>query len=337
MKAWLRRWCWPIGKLLLALAIVLAVGRRFYLDLQELDIENTSLRPGWLVLSAILYVLALGFSAWFWKRLLVVCGARPATLGVARAYYIGHLGKYVPGKAWALLLRSALIRPFGVRLGVGAITAFYEVLTTMAAGAFLAAAIFLVQPPQVPALAWNPVFTGLLLLCLIGLPLLPAVFNRLLKRLAARFQQVESFRLPPLSHGTLAAGLLAVSCGWVLLGASLWAVLQAVLPDPPALSGPLLANLIASLGLAYVAGFLAIVVPGGVGVREIVLLELLGRQNEALYAMAILVLRLVWTAAELIVAATVFWFPVPLAKTPPTPEESKESLTTDNGQRRTDR
>jgi len=323
MKAWLRRWCWPIGKLLLALAIVLAVGRRFYLDLQNLDTENLSLRPGWLALSAILYVLALGFSAWFWYRLMVVFGAEPGGLGVVRAYYIGHLGKYVPGKAWSVLLRSALILPYGVRLGVGAITGFYEVLTTMAAGAFLAAAIFLFQPPEVPGLSWNPVFTGLLLLVLLGLPLLPGVFNRLISRLAARFQHVESFRLPPLGHATLASGLLATSCGWILLGVSLWAMLQAVLPDPPDLSVSHLAHLIASLGLAYVAGFLALVVPGGIGVREIFLLELIGRHgsDEAIYAMAILILRLVWTATELIVAAIVYWFPRPLAKTPPTREE----------------
>jgi uncharacterized membrane protein YbhN (UPF0104 family) len=325
MKPWLRRWCWPIGKLLLALAIVLAVGRRFYLDLQNLDTSNLSLRPSWLVLSALLYVLALGFSAWFWNCLMVVFGAKPRGLGVIRAYYIGHLGKYVPGKAWSVFLRSALIQPFGLRLGVGAITGFYEVLTTMAAGALLAAAIFLFQPPEVPGLSWNPVFTGLLLLALLGLPLLPGVFNRLVSRLAARFQHVESFRLPPLGHETLASGLLATSCGWVLLGVSLWAMLQAVLPDPPELNGPLLAQLIASLGLAYVAGFLAIVVPGGIGVREIFLLELLGRHGseEALYAMAILVLRLVWTATELVVAAIVYWFPVPLAKTPSTREEIK--------------
>jgi glycosyltransferase 2 family protein len=322
MKAWLWRWCWPIGKLLLAVGILLAVGRRFYLDLQDLDTENLTLLPGWLLLSGVLYVLALGFSAGFWYRLLRVFGERPGRAAVIRAYYIGHLGKYVPGKAWALLLRSALLRPAGVRLGVGAITAFYEVLTTMAAGALLAASIFLIQPPHVSGLIWNPVLTGLLLLCLLGIPLLPGVFNRLVKRLAARFQTFESFRLAPLRHATLAGGLLATGCGWIVMGLSFWAVLQAVLFEPPALTAPHWANLVACLGLAYVAGFLAVVVPGGVGVRELVLLELLGQgTKEPAYAAAILVLRLVWTATELFVAALVYWFPVPLAKTPSTREE----------------
>ena len=37
-------------------------------------------------------------------------GQRPGGMATVRAYYIGQLGKYVPGKAWALLLRSVLIR-----------------------------------------------------------------------------------------------------------------------------------------------------------------------------------------------------------------------------------
>src|SRR5262249_57797160 len=59
-----------------------------------------------------------------------------------RAYYVGHLGKYLPGKAWALLLRADLVRPGGVRPGLAGLTAFYEVLTTMAAGALVAAVLF---------------------------------------------------------------------------------------------------------------------------------------------------------------------------------------------------
>ena len=66
----------------------------------------------------------------------------------------------MPGKAWALLLRGGLVRGPETRLGVAIITSFYEVLTTMAAGALVAAVVFLVQPPEVTGLKWHPVFTG---------------------------------------------------------------------------------------------------------------------------------------------------------------------------------
>src|SRR5207302_7053119 len=113
------------------------------------------------------------------------------------------LGKYLPGKAWALVMRGSLVRGPEVRLGVAIITSFYEVLTTMASGALLAAVLFAVQPPAATELTMHPVFLGALLVALLGVPLLPWVFNRLVERLARRFQDVESFRLPRLRAGTL--------------------------------------------------------------------------------------------------------------------------------------
>src|SRR5436309_3156788 len=162
MKNW-RRWLWPLCKTLLAVAILFFVGRQFYHDLDRLTWESFSVQPAWLVLSGMLYIAGLCFSAWFWQRLLYAVGERPRPVAIVRAYFIGHLGKYVPGKGWALLLRGTLIRGHEARLGPAILTAAYEVLTTMASGALVAALIFLILPPEIPDLEWNPFFTGLLL------------------------------------------------------------------------------------------------------------------------------------------------------------------------------
>src|SRR5207244_6475766 len=89
--------------------------------------------------SSDLYVVGLGFWGAFWLRLLHRVGLRPSAGAAFRAYYVSHLGKYVPGKAWAILMRATLLP--GVRPGVAALTAAYETLTTMAAGALIAAAV----------------------------------------------------------------------------------------------------------------------------------------------------------------------------------------------------
>ncbi len=316
MKEWWRRWGWTVCKWLLALAILIGVGRQFYLNLSQLDLTTLTLRPEWVAVSAGLYLLALGGSAWFWRHLLRSFGQRPTLTATLRAYYIGHLGKYVPGKAWALLLRGNLVRGEGVRLGVAIITAFYEVLTTMASGALLAAVLFALQAPDASGLALHPVLVGVLLLALVGVPLLPAVFNRLVARLAARFQTVESFRLPQLRGTTLAVGLAVTGCGWLLMGVSLWAMVQAVAPADHGLTPERWAGYTAMVGLSYVAGFLAFMMPSGVGVREGVLDVFLGPQlaesvpqGQGLATVVVLVLRLAWTAAELAMAAVVYWLP----------------------------
>lgn len=323
MKEHWKRW-WPICKWLLAAIILIFVGVRIIGDLRRLDRNTLALHPGWLLLAAVFYLIGLGFSGWFWYQLLWVFDQQPRFAAALRAYYISHLGKYVPGKALALIMRGSLVRSERVNVGVAVIAAFYEVMTLMAAGALVAAVLFSIQPPQIGGLPWNPVFAGLLLLGLVGLPLMPAVFNRLVQGLARKFQNVTAFRLPVLRSGTLLRGLLLASAAWALLGLSLWALLQALLPRSLPVSWQTWISCTAMVSLSYVAGFLAIVVPGGVGVREYVLLQLLPpviasaalpeSDAEPLAAVAVIVLRLLWTLSEVTVAGILYWWRGPAAK-----------------------
>jgi uncharacterized membrane protein YbhN (UPF0104 family) len=310
-----KRLWWSVGKYLLAAAILVSVGWRFYRDLRDEPLHGLTLRYPWLVLSGALYLLALAGSAWYWFRLMRFFGQRPAVAATTRAYFLGHLGKYLPGKAIALLMRGALVRGPTVRLSVAILTGFIEVLTTMAAGALCAAALFSVEAPRAAGLPYHPVLIGVVLLALCGVPLLPGVFNLLIRRLARRFQAVESLQLPRLSNLVLVQGLVITGGGWGLLGVSLWALVQGVLPETQALTPDAWARYTAMMALAYVAGFLAIVMPGGVGVREFVLTLFLAPElastgeARSLAAVAVLLLRLVWTAGELLLAGVVYWLP----------------------------
>src|SRR5262249_20181882 len=109
---------------------------------------NRSFHAGWMILSGAFYILAIGFCALFWYRLMRGCGQHLSAATTVRAYYIGFLGKYLPGKAWALVMRAAIAAGPRVRGGLAGLTAFYEVLTTMAAGVLLAALLFLFLGPD---------------------------------------------------------------------------------------------------------------------------------------------------------------------------------------------
>jgi len=338
----------PALKIAFTLAILAAVGRFFYLDLRRAGSEGLWRHPCWLVLSGAFYILGLFCSAWFWIRLMRSLGQDPSFMPAVRAYYLGHLGKYLPGKAWALVVRASLAQGAGVKVGVAGVTSLYEVLTTMSAGALLAAVLFAVGAPDTSSLDdWSPLrrlFTerdpdtsavdrkGLVALALgmlvvVGVPILPPVFNRLVKRLRslknllARQPASESIdprrfhvRMP-----VLLEGLAMTAVGWMLLGASLWAVLQSVVDEPRLMTVAEWGQLSAILSLAYVAGFIVVFMPSGLGVRELFLrlflVPELSRQwtGEKLSVTttiwAVLLLRLVWTAAELVTCAIVYQFP----------------------------
>lgn len=110
--------------------------------------------------------------------------------------------------------------------------------------------------------------------------------------------------------------------GWLLWGMSLWATLHAVIPGGPPWSWALWGRFAAYVALAYVAGFVIVIVPGGIGVREFLLTLFLvpeishltaGGPDQArgLALLVVLLLRVVWTAAEALVAGLVYWLPGP--------------------------
>jgi hypothetical protein len=307
-----RAW-WPWLKGLLATAIIGGVGWQFarLLSRPELWDRPWSLRPGGLVAAVALYALGLGCWGGFWVRLLARLGVRPPLGPAYRAYYVSHVGKYVPGKAWAILLRATLLP--GVTPGIAALTAVYETLTTMAAGALLAACLVPWLVAGRADLGWQ----ALGLLALAGVPLLPAVFNGLVVRLVRPFLDPAA-QPPRFAWSALPEGFAWATAGWACLGASAAALFTAVLPDAPPLTAGFFVRCTAYNALSYVAGFLALPAPGGLGVRELIFQQLLtgdlrGSHSspvaDGMAALAVVVLRLVWTAADLLTAAMLYGWP----------------------------
>jgi uncharacterized membrane protein YbhN (UPF0104 family) len=337
MHGKLRRW-WPVGKALVGLAILFYLGRAFARDLSRPDLweEPIHLRP--LLPAAVLYVAGLMLSALYWRRLLGKLGARPSLLAACRAYFVGQMGKYVPGKALALVLRAALLRRT-VHPGLAVLTAFYEVLSIMAAGALLAVVLFAALGAGNLALPdagsmrrlWEAlanegrtdvgpdpgtlVAAALVLVALTLPPIVPPVFNRLSRRMSLPFR--ERFTPPPVGASALAEGLLLTAPAWPFFGVALALSLNAVPGAGLPWDVPTLARLTAVMAMAYVAGFVVLISPGALGVREAFLTllltpELAARHNLApdvahgKVLLAVLLLRLAWTSAEVLIVFG-FW------------------------------
>ena len=351
-----QRW-WQVLKWVLTLAILASVGWQFVKilqapELQGIDRERSATeilweqlrgaRAGWLVASGAFYLLGLGFPAFYWARLQQHLGQElPDALSVCRAYYVSHLGKYLPGKAWALVLRATLIGRSRRRFAVAGMAAFYEVLTTMTGGMLFAALLFALLVPKRGTLpSWTEIqnlltfrsadvsfLDGTVLIALalllslpVGLPLLPPIFNWLVNRTTSRFRPADAPPLPPVRGSYLIEGLV-LSCGtWLLFGASMTAAFHAVLPQPPEWTLSLWGRHTAFFAVGYVASFLIFVVPGSIGLREYFLVLFLvpeimnstglGRaEARVTVVVSVLMLRLIWTLAELVISGVLYWTP----------------------------
>src|SRR6266404_7274676 len=116
---------WRATKIVLAVLVIGGVAWQFAKILCQPELWAKPLEPdmGWLLVAVAGYVLA--FCCWglFWLRLVRGCGEKLPLLTAAEAYFASQLGKYVPGKMLAIVLRVAFAQAAGVRTGVAAITA----------------------------------------------------------------------------------------------------------------------------------------------------------------------------------------------------------------------
>jgi uncharacterized membrane protein YbhN (UPF0104 family) len=294
-RARVKRWL----KAVTAIVVVLAVGKHVHRTWRQFRESGQTLHiePAWIALAIVLYLVGLCACGAYFRAVLQASASPVRAFPAIRAYLISHLGKYVPGKAMVVLMRVGLVTSNGVLATTAAFATFYETLVMMAAGGLVATAGFLIVPIE----RWAMVL-GLLLALALLIVVEPNVFPRLSKFVVLPFGGVDSQTLPRFTHGLLAKGLLWTCVAWILLGLSQVAVIRALTPSGVVVE--LWPLVIASVALAMVAGFAVPLLPGGLGVREGMLMATLepavGRETAILAALA---LRLTWVLAELIAAA----------------------------------
>ena len=293
-----------VVKAVLAVLVLGAVGRhvrRTWLDLHEHG-ESLHVAPEWIALAVVLYLAGLSACGLFFGRVMRASPSPVGYLPALRAYLISHLGKYVPGKAVVVLMRVGLVTPYGARPATGAFATLYETLVMMASGGLIAALGFALPPAQVWAAALGGGL-GAAFLVLVD----PLVFPRISRLISVPFPGVGPDALPAITRRLLGAGLLWSLAGWILLGLSQVAVVRAVAPAGVAIA--LWPAIVGAVALATVAGFAVAVLPGGLGVREGVLMTTLtpalGADRAVIAALA---LRLTWVLGELVAAAALRWF-----------------------------
>jgi uncharacterized membrane protein YbhN (UPF0104 family) len=300
-------------KPLMAAAILVAVGWHFTRTLQRPEVwdELPHVHAGWLGFAGSLYLVSLSCPALYWWRLLREFGDRPGLLATVRAYYVGQLGRYVPGKVVGVAMRCRLLADQGCRSETAVVAIVYEALTTLATGALLASLFFVLRGTGQPQATRR----ALLMLGILGILVIPGFFNRFVRLGRYLFHRQAPDALPSLQYKTLLSGLCLAIVGWLLQGASLWSLLQGVLPQPQTPTADLLGHYTAFISIATLGGFVVVTVPGGLGVREVILQQFLSLhlntcmgENEAamISVAAVVILRLVWTATEVIVAG-IFW------------------------------
>lgn len=308
------RWAARLGQLFLLAVIIWGISRA--VAPRAAGFEWSALAewrpdPGRLVLSTLLLIMVYVAHAFLWRRIMSDLNVgRPAPLLTTRIYFLSSLGRYIPGKLWQLAGLAVLSRRAGLPalgataaalLGQFAFLAtgflFLAVMLPQwmdGSGAKLAGIVLLIcactgwiilaTPSGEPARAWLRKRAG----SLGGERLIAAL------DLAERIRGWDAIRWG-----------VGYGFTWILLGLAFTLFVTAFVPEAITESRQIAGAVAAS----YLAGYLVLFAPAGIGVRE-------GAMTGLLAAIPVIPL----SAAVLISVLSRIWFTIaellPLAAAP---------------------
>jgi hypothetical protein len=252
-----------VGALLVALGFL---GALVVSQWQALQSFNWSFRPQWLALSFLGLILAWVLELSIWRFILASLGGSLRWARAAQVWFLSNIVRYIPGNIWQFLGMAELAADDGVsRISTLASIVLHQALST-AVGLVLAAVYFAVAGRG----ALLDLVRPFLWLVPLGLLLCqPRVLEWGLNFILTRLKR------PPV-HVTLTwpqiwlilLGYLGV---WLLMGSGFALLGASLTPITPAL----FAALVATWAAAYVIGYLSLLTPSGLGVREGVMVLLL--------------------------------------------------------------
>jgi uncharacterized membrane protein YbhN (UPF0104 family) len=221
----------------------------------------------------------------------------------ARVFFISQLGKYLPGSVWPVLMQMEAGRSRGAKRRTMLAGSLITILMNCAVGLIMACILLPIYDSQALSRYWWALLALPFLLALLHPKAIPGLLDRV-------FAVIHR---PPLgdrlstTHVLRATGWSVVS--WIGLGAQVGVLCLAV--GRPSLSHFVLS--VGGMALAYSLGVLFVPAPAGAGVREVVLILVLGSVLSPGQALAVaLVSRALLIGVDIVLAGLAV--AVPLAR-----------------------
>jgi len=253
----------------------------------------------WLGLAMCVLIVAASqlLAGFFWHRVVAGFGYTVPLSRSLTAFFLSQFGKYVPGKAMVVLVRTGMISPAGVPVPIGVASVFVETLLWVSVGATVGSVALAVAGAGIAWLNWLAVGMAVF----FGFLTTPLVFGKITGRIFTRFGVETTGRTTRPLWRTWALGTVLMAAGWLLAGWAMLVVVDSV--GPAAGNWQYLPVCVAAVSLATVVGFVTLI-PGGLGVRELVILPVLSTTFPPAQALvAAIMFRLISMSAELLMAS----------------------------------
>lgn len=276
-----------IGGILIGIAGIAFVIRTIVTKRDEVSEAFSHLNGFTLIASLLLGLSAMTLIGYLWTRMLVTKGHHAPPRSAMAWYFAGQLGKYVPGGIWPIVGRAELATRGGVpRTDAYAATGLSMVTTYLAASLTICIGSLL---------SWSYPIAGMLGLVALASGFMTFSNSTLRSKVLSLLVRVS----PRVSALTEPRRLLVLTIAhlpaWLLMSLSTSVTAAAFGADIG------ITHMLFITSASWLAGFVVVGVPGGIGVRESVFTALAGTALTPGVAVSLaLASRVVFIAVDLI-------------------------------------
>jgi glycosyltransferase 2 family protein len=290
-----RRWLGTAAGVIIAGAALWFLAVRLVRDWHQIQFGQLHFQPLLLVASfVLLLVFHLPLYGYAWKLILHALGGE-LPLGKSIAIFsVAQIGKYAPGKVWFTLGRMSMAKNEGIPEDRTMVSVVVELaFSLLAATALFGLAVLLIPRAQIPP----AVYLLFLLAPLSLVAVYPPILNWIIRFALARLKRpVFELRM---SYPRILRILVLYVLDWALQGACCFVLINSFYPMP--LSR--LPVLLGGYAMSWMLGFLVLIAPAGLGIREGVYTIILRTvMPEPIAIVSALVTRVWMTVSEVLMA-----------------------------------
>lgn len=289
-----RRWWWRALQAVLAVLVIGLAVRKLVANWSALRAQPVEwdIRVGWLVLALAIVWAAYAVLVAGWRAVVVSMRQRLGFWDAARICMVSNLGKYIPGKVWAIAGNAMLAQQAGVDAPAAVAGALVLQALSLASGVALVAAL----GPATLHSAGPWYYAAAVIL---GLASLAGVALLTSARALATLRRWWPPKLPmitPIPGRTMLVAFAANVLAWGAYGLAFQCLLHGLVVD----SSLGWAQATTVYTISYLVGLIAVFAPAGVGPRESVFYLLLAAPLGPKLALAMaLATRVLLTVTEL--------------------------------------
>jgi len=255
----------------------------------------------WILIGSCFALVSILISPWVYKSLVQAYGYQLSYTTVLGVQSVSRLGKYIPGRIWIALIGVWLYSQAGVPKKVAAASIILiSIFSILGASIIVSLGAWWIPIPRI-------IFGLVLVVTTLLFVIHPRIFYPVVNFGLSCINRKKI--MPPNFQYTLILRLIIIySVIWLVYGIGFYFLVRSYTP----LSAIQIFPLVSIFALAQVTGFLVVIVPAGLGVREgILLLGLIPIVGEGQAIVLVGLCRLWQTALEMLmtlIGAYIVWY-----------------------------